>query len=971
MDITSIITKSTFFTFLCVGITSTCYTQSSNTKPFNLLQKGKIEKAAKDAQNLLDKDQGNALAYYVLSETSFQLDSQNYLAAYNLACLSQTSYRNSDEEDQKEKWEKAGFTSKLIRGIINKLCHYAALEVELRKSIEMCLSFRAIYKNAQPEDLNRVDSLLYELAFTEASQKNTVESWNHYIQTLPLSPRISEAYTHKEKAAFDRAEKLNTIDAWIAFIRNNPNSNNRAEAKRNLESLEFTVAVGINSISEYERFILTYPSSEKLLEIKEYRDDLELGRALSSHTIFDLKEFKKRRPNSYLRLKTDSILSELEYVVYVDYPTLFRLKNFILNYPNGKKYSEMLFELITRAEQSNSMELILYAASVPNLKMEDEIALIEGGIRIRSKRGEVSDLDLLEQELSILLSKHVGHANSIIELRRLINVTPEYLNPCKDEFRTHYAQPNHDFSLAERMYLRSYHAFIEYRKELFELNEINDLSTLRLTKSYDLNNWWISELLRIYEEPIAFSRTIKGQLNTSLGEYVPTPTSDGKTMYYCQNDTHTENIYMSKHEMEEWGPGEKVYDLSTDNSNDAPLNISTDGMELIIFKSGEIMKSEKTASGWSEPDIISELNIGTWNAGAQLVSTKEAMIFTSLISDDEPHKDIFVALLTREGEISEPINIGPVINTSGNDRTPFLHPDMKTLYFSSNGHGGLGEMDVFMSKRLNDSCWTCWSTPINLGRGVNSKLTDWGFKISTDGTTAYYAQKNPGYDNDLFEIKLSKEMRPDVVATIEGRIVDKYNQPVEAKIIWENLETEEIIGEAKTDPVDGSYFIVLPTGNVYGYFVEMDGFYPTSSSIDLTNQTHFTSISEDIEMVFTEDVLDGLEDAKIPINNIFFSTGSDELLSISNSELKRLAEFIKTYNRSVVISGHTDDIGSNERNQSLSEQRANSVKEALIDLGCDAEQLNTIGYGELKPVVSNNTRAGRKKNRRVELTFAD
>ncbi|HIB77334.1 MAG TPA: OmpA family protein [Flavobacteriales bacterium] len=124
-------------------------------------------------------------------------------------------------------------------------------------------------------------------------------------------------------------------------------------------------------------------------------------------------------------------------------------------------------------------------------------------------------------------------------------------------------------------------------------------------------------------------------------------------------------------------------------------------------------------------------------------------------------------------------------------------------------------------------------------------------------------------------------------------------------------------------------------------------------------------------MVFTEDVLEGKKDAIIPVNNIFFSIGSDELLSISNSEIKRLSEFINTYNRSVVLSGHTDNTGTIENNQILSEKRANSVKQALINLGCNKEQLQTKGYGEMNPVASNDSKLGRQKNRRVELTFAN
>jgi len=971
MAVTTFKIKLTLLFIMWLVMINNCVSQSHNTKPYILLQKGKVEKAEKEAQNLLEKDEENALAYYVLSEALFQLDPQNYLDSYNLICMAQNLFRKSEEKIQKEEWKDDGFTSKNIRETIKKVCHYAALEVESQKSIELCLEFIDIYSNAPQNDINRIENLLYELAFDKSLKSNTSDSWNYFIENFPLSPRIHEAFTYKEIVDFEYAKSENTIDEWIVFIRNNPNSSNRLQAKSILESLEYEKAVEINTISEFVRFITSYPYSNKKSKAEELRDNLEFAKALSTNKIVDLKGFKKTRPNSHLKIKTDSILSVLEYTVYVDSPSLFRLMNFINNYPSSNNYEILLSELISIAEQNNSMDLINYAASVEGLNTTSEIAIIEGAVRIRGDRGLTSELNKLENDIGNLLDRHPNYISSINELKSLISESPEYLTPSTPEFSSYVSRAHHEFSFAEEMYLRSYVAFIEFRDGLTGLSEIQIANVLRSINSVGLENWWLSELIRVYEDPVSVSRTLKGGVNSDFGEYVPTPTSDGRNMYYCLNDTRSENIFMSNYENGAWGEGQIISELSSDNSNDAPLNISTDGMELILFKSGEIMKSEKTSTGWSTPYVLSDLNIGSWNAGAQLVSTKEAMIFTSVISDDNPHKDIFVSLIERDGEFSTPINIGPVINTSGNDRTPFLHPDMKTLYFSSTGHGGIGDMDVFMSKRLHDSCWTCWSTPVNLGRGINTKLTDWGFKISTDGTAAYFAQENPGHDQDLYEVYLSEKMKPNLVATVEGQVLDKYNQPVEAKIIWENLETEEIIGEAQTDPVDGSYFIVLPTGNVYGYFVEIEGFYPTSSSVDLSNQTKFSSISEDIDMVFTEDVIEGKKDAKIPINNIFFSIGSHELLSISNSEIKRLSDFIQTYNRNVVLSGHTDNTGTIENNQILSENRANSVKKALINLGCTEEQLQTKGYGEMIPVASNDSKSGRQKNRRVELTFAD
>ena len=208
-----------------------------------------------------------------------------------------------------------------------------------------------------------------------------------------------------------------------------------------------------------------------------------------------------------------------------------------------------------------------------------------------------------------------------------------------------------------------------------------------------------------------------------------------------------------------------------------------------------------------------------------------------------------------------------------------------------------------------------------------------------------------------------------MVATVEGKLVDRYDQAASADIVWEDLETGATVGRASTDPVTGRYFIVLPTGRMYGYFVVADGYFGTSSSLDLRNQVQFEVVEEDIELVYLEDALDEEKEVSISINNLFFEYGSDRLTSLSNSELLRVANLLIESQRKVKLTGHTDNIGGEQYNWELSERRAFAVKEALVGLGVPALLLDADGAGETAPVASNETEMGRKKNRRVELRF--
>ena len=197
--------------------------------------------------------------------------------------------------------------------------------------------------------------------------------------------------------------------------------------------------------------------------------------------------------------------------------------------------------------------------------------------------------------------------------------------------------------------------------------------------------------------------------------------------------------------------------------------------------------------------------------------------------------------------------------------------------------------------------------------------------------------------------------------------MDKDGNPVSAEIRWDDLETGKSIGQSKSDPKDGSFFIVLPLGKIYGYYVNHKSYFPVSSSIDLRKTKEAVEIYKEIIMVAYKEMID--ENKSVSINNLFFNFAESTLLPYSIPELKRVAEIIKTNNFQIEIAGHTDNIGGDDKNQILSEKRAQAVKDFLISEGCDEKKLVIIGYGAKKPVASNDTESGRAKNRRVELRF--
>lgn len=451
--------------------------------------------------------------------------------------------------------------------------------------------------------------------------------------------------------------------------------------------------------------------------------------------------------------------------------------------------------------------------------------------------------------------------------------------------------------------------------------------------------------------------------------------ADGNALYftgkYRDDNMGREDIFVSRKDKKgNWQKAELVPDVNTYYGNESPEAVSTDGTLMIYFKNGQLVISEKTATGWSDPVYLpKEINCSDWQADAMITSDGNAMFFAAKKKIDSELKEsinIFVSELNEEGEWSEPIDIGPVINTPGMDRSPFLHPDMKTLYFCSDRHSTLGGLDVFMSTRLSDDSWTEWSEPVNLGKEINSTENDCWYRISTDGAKAVFSKRQDD-NEDIYWLSLPDHMRPDRVATISGKLLDKKQQPVVAEIKWEDLQTHEYIGHSKTDPADGSFFIVLPMGRIYGYYVDNDDYFPVSDNIDLRTSDQAVEIKEDISVASFQQMIE--EEIPAPVNNLFFDIDKADLLPYSIPELRRVAAIIKKNNLNVEIAGHTDSTGTAEHNMDLSRRRATSVRNFLIKEGCKADKMTIVGHGSTMPVASNETEEGRRKNRRVEITF--
>ncbi len=492
-------------------------------------------------------------------------------------------------------------------------------------------------------------------------------------------------------------------------------------------------------------------------------------------------------------------------------------------------------------------------------------------------------------------------------------------------------------------------------------------------------------------------RNLGTVINTEKDEWDPNPTPDGKYLYFSARDRQDSygltDIYVSKLENGVWQSPKNIGPPISGRNDETIDNITADGNTLLLsgtfegtFGNFDIYTATKTEKGWGNLEHLPyPINTVYTDEGGNLTSDGKALLFSS----DRPggigqyvpfgtlfhgtsngNMDIYVCLKTDSGWVG-PINLGPTINTQYSERSPYLHPDGRTLYFSSEGHPGLGKLDVFKSYRLKEDSWTEWSEPINLGKEINSILDDWGYKITVGGDSAFFAGhwRTIGYGGwDLFSISLPKFAKPDKVLTIKGKVTDNKGNPLSSKILWEDLTTGKNVGVLHSDPSDGSYIIILPLGKNYGFYAEKSGYYPLSKSIDLTKEKKESEIIENITLLPIEDILK--QETKVSLNNIFFDFDKYTLKKESYPELDRLTKLIKENPKyKIKIEGHTDNIGSESYNIQLSQKRAESVKNYIVSKGVSPKRFSLIGYGSSIPQATNDTEEGRATNRRVVVSF--
>ncbi|MBN3035851.1 MAG: OmpA family protein [Bacteroidales bacterium] len=541
---------------------------------------------------------------------------------------------------------------------------------------------------------------------------------------------------------------------------------------------------------------------------------------------------------------------------------------------------------------------------------------------------------------------------------------------------------------------RIYYGAREYGQAFESISRfLDDVDRIRSDDDYD-EAIRLLEYSRFYDEmlnnPVPFEPKAVPGISTDLDEYLPIISPDNEQAFFTRKFRlmpgrddlvprvrYQERFMHSNHSNGGFAPGNEMPFPFNRYEDEGGATITIDNRQLFYtvcqynkghtYYNCDICSSSYNDGVWEEITNLGDTvnREDSWESQPSITSDGKTLYFVSDRPGGAGGYDIYRTTREENGSWSMPENLGPPVNTPGNEKSPFIHTDSQTLYFSSDGLMGLGGYDIFYSRRKNDGTW---SDPVNIGYPINSYDDDVGFFVSTDGHYGYFASnKFEGMGGwDLYYFELYEKARPEKVLFLKGKVSYVSTRELKnTRIELKNVETRKIT-QVPVDTVTGEYVAAVLFRNDYIMTVKKRGF---------VFETHYLSR---IDPRYSEPARINLAlkpieiDEPYRLNDIYFGFNSFELTDESKMVLDEFFEFLAANSTfKVAIHGHTDNVGSDEDNMVLSKNRARSVLEYLVFLGLDRSRLDFRGFGESIPIASNETEEGRALNRRTEFVIRE
>ena len=602
--------------------------------------------------------------------------------------------------------------------------------------------------------------------------------------------------------------------------------------------------------------------------------------------------------------------------------------------------------------------------------------------------------------LRTAISRGASFKSAESELKEVVRICPDY------HFEPYYYLGS--IALGRKAYKEALDYYNKYYKLSASSSDPLDYEREELIK---LDYEYVKFFKEVYDNPVPFQPSRVSGVCTDEDEFLPLISPDNEKMlltrrYSIKSEVKaslrsedaqvTEKFVQAKRlhdeNFEEGDPFPSPFNLSDafryggatmtiDNKHvyltickPASMGYTNCDIYTATLKYGEDPKSGMSGYYWSDLENLGA-NVNTENGfeSQPSVSADGNTLYFTSDRGDNAGLEIYFTKKNENGVWMQAENIGPPINTPYNDKTPFMHSDSRTLYFASDGHLGLGGLDVFYTKQKEDGSW---EKPVNLGHPINSEFDEQAFAVSTDGLKVYYSakdRKNP-QSIDIWSFELYKEARPDKVVFVKGKLTNEGGDPAQnAKVELKTMDSKKIT-KVDVNNDDGSYAAVIVVKEQEAVVMNVKGddiafqskLIETEPKGEKKQRTNDEEVDAFKEIDF--DVAEVKEGGVYKLNDIYYQTNASEISEKSKYVLAEFAEYLlENENMRIAIHGHTDDVGKAEDNLALSTDRAFSVKQFIESFGVQGNRLEYQGFGESVPFSSNETEEGRALNRRTEF----
>ncbi len=642
------------------------------------------------------------------------------------------------------------------------------------------------------------------------------------------------------------------------------------------------------------------------------------------------------------------------------------------------------------------MMIRVYIAMAVFLGCMDGAALADDGLSSGNRRARRA------YERAMEAWRLYDHQAALYELERATERDPDFLEAHLMMGEIHYSRGDYGASIAPyrrvvelddrffpaaRYYLgRALYRtgnYVESVEVLTLLLQLNGVGEDLQARAADIKGRAIFACEAV-NNPVSFEAVNAGAaINSQHAEYSPSLTADEQSLVFTrkkprfpgatdlQRDFY-EDFYISHRRDGEWTTAVNMGAPLNTADNEGAQSLTADGRHMYFtacnrpdgMGSCDIYHARREGDTWSRPrNIGPPVNSRAWESQPSISADGNTLYFASNREGSIGPMDIWKSTRGDDGTWSSPVNLGEPVNTTGHEMSPFIHHDGRSLYFASDGHKGMGGLDLFVSRLGEDGRWT---PPENIGYPINTVGDEFAMVVGASGRRAWFASDmEGGYGRtDLYTFELHEEVQPHPHTFMRGIVYDaESGEPLAARIELIGLDTNHLITSSLSDPVKGDFLVAIPMDKDLALNVSKEGY--------LFFSEHFShsGLRSPADPYLHDIGLEAIREGRaVVLRNIFFETDSYALHESSHAELEKLVHFLRDNpGLEVEISGHTDSTGSFDHNLRLSQNRAASVHRYLVEQGVPGGRLSYRGYADTQPVDTNETPEGRARNRRTEF----